>query len=135
MPRKKKELTEALSSLGDAAVDAAKEAAETAGDAAKAMAKMAEPAVRKVRRKTDPAMKKAEKALKETSRRAAAALSPELYVQWAGQEVSCAEVLEKAKADFKAQYKGAVRSCKIYIKPEDGMAYYVISGKEGKVPL
>ena len=43
--------------------------------------------------------------------------------------------MEKAKADFKAQNKGAIRSCKLYIKPEDGAAYYVINGKSGKIDL
>ena len=146
MPRKKKDLTETLANLSDATMDAAKEAAETMGDAAKAVAKMAEPTVKKVRRKaeptvkkvrrkTEPAVKKAEKAIKETSRKATAALVPEVFVQWNGQEAGCAELVEKAKADFKAQNKGAIRSCKLYIKPEDGAAYYVINGKSGKIDL
>ncbi len=135
MPRKKKDLTETLANLSDATMDAVKEAAETMGDAATAVAKMAEPTVKKVRRKTEPAVKKAEKAIKETSRKATAALVPEVFVQWNGREAGCAALVEKAKADFKAQNKGAIRSCKLYIKPEDGAAYYVINGKSGKIDL
>ena len=84
---------------------------------------------------TMDAVKEAEKAIKETSRKATAALVPEVFVQWNGREAGCAELVEKAKADFKAQNKGAIRSCKLYIKPEDGAAYYVINGKSGKIDL
>ena len=126
--------------------DAVKKASEKVGDAVKAAAKMAEPTVKaavekaeptvkKAVKKAEPTVKKAEKAIKETSRKATAALVPEIFLQWGGREVGCAELVEKAKADFKAQNKGAIRSCKLYVKPEDGMAYYVINGKEGKVEL
>ena len=72
---------------------------------------------------------------KRLCRKAASALTPEVYVQWMGQEVNTAELVEKARADYKANNKGAIRSCKLYIKPEDGMAYYVINKKEGKIQL
>ena len=135
MPRKKNDLTEKLTSLSDATMDAAKEAAETMGDAAKAVAKMAEPTVKKVRRKAEPTVKKAGEAIKETSRKATAALVPEVFVQWNGREAGCAELVDRAKADYKAQHKGAIRSCKLYVKPEDGTVYYVINGKSGQVSL
>lgn len=142
MAAKKNDLTEKLEPMGDAV----KKASEKVGDAMKAAAKLAEPTVKaavekaeptvkKAVKKAEPTVKKAEKAIKETSRKATAALVPEVFVQWGGREVGCAELVDKAKADFKAQNKGAIRSCKLYIKPEDGMAYYVINGKEGKVEL
>lgn len=128
---KKTELTEKLEPV----TEAVKETTEKVIDVAKAAAKAAEPAVKKAAKKAEPAVKKAEKAVKETSRKAAGGLVPTVYVQWMGKELDCAELVEKARADFKAQHKGAIRSCKLYIKPEDGAVYYVINGKEGKVEL
>lgn len=128
---KKSELTEKLEPV----TEAVKETTEKVIDAAKAAAKAAEPAVKRAAKKAEPAVKKAEKAVKETGRKAAGGLVPTVYVQWMGKELDCAELVEKARADFKAQHKGAIRSCKLYIKPEDGVVYYVINGKEGKVEL
>ena len=120
MARKKTDLSEKLEPVVDVAV----KAAGATSDAVKAAAKKAEPTV-----------KKAEKALKETGRKAASALTPEVYLQWMGQEVNTADLVERVRADYKANNKGAIRSCKIYIKPEDGMVYYVINKKEGKIAL
>ena len=120
MAKKKSELTEKLEPVVDVAV----KAAGATSDVVKAAA-----------RKAEPTVKKAEKALKETGRKAASALTPEVYIQWMGQEVSTAQLVEKARADYKANNKGDIRSCKLYIKPEDGMVYYVINKKEGKFPL
>ena len=120
MAKTKTDLTEKLEPVVDVAV----KAAGATSDVVKAAA-----------RKAEPTVKKAEKALKETGRKAASALTPEVYIQWMGQEVSTAQLVEKARADYKANNKGAIRSCKLYIKPEDGMVYYVINKKEGKFPL
>ena len=73
---------------------------------------------------------------KETGKKAAAALNYEVYLQVFGHEYSCQELAERCKADFRANNKGAIRSCKLYVKPEDGMVYYVVNSKhEGKLPL
>lgn len=61
-----------------------------------------------------------------------------VYVQYGDKEVVAKDVLEAAKADFKAnpETKGTVRSIKVYIKPEDNAAYYVVNDKfEGKIDL
>jgi len=126
--------------------DVAEKAAESVGEAVQAAAETVKPVVRRGRKKmentgkavaekAEPAVRKAKKALSEGGRKAAAALAPEVYLQWNEQEVSFAELVEKAKADYKAQHKGVIRSCKVYVKPEDGMAYYVINDVEGKVAL
>lgn len=126
--------------------DVAEKAAETVGEAAEAVAETVKPVVKRGRKKMEPAaeavgeavkpvVKRARKAISEGGRKAAAALSPEVYLQWGEQEVSFAELVERAKADYKAQNKGAIRSCKLYVKPEDGMVYYVINSKAGKVAL
>lgn len=47
-----------------------------------------------------------------------------------------AALVEAAKADFhKEKKRTLVTSLKLYVKPEEHMAYYVINGSyEGKVP-
>lgn len=122
---------EAVTKASQALTEMAKEAAEKAVPTVKAAAKAAEPTARA-----------AEKAIRETGRKAAgaateaaSALIPKMYVQWDGHQVSCADVADRARADFRANNKAAIRSCRIYLKPEDGAAYYVINDKEGKVPL
>lgn len=59
-----------------------------------------------------------------------------VYVEFNGKQVAALEVLEAAKADYKANNKAAVKSVKVYIKPEDNAAYYVVNDKvDGKVDL
>lgn len=51
-----------------------------------------------------------------------------LYVQYQGGEVDMAAIAETAKAEFKAANKrGRIASLKIYLKPEEHAAYYVIN--------
>ena len=50
--------------------------------------------------------------------------------------VSAKEIVAAAKADFRANNKGCVRTINVYVKPEDNAAYYVVNNKtEGKVEL
>ena len=74
--------------------------------------------------------------IKKLGKKAATAILPEVYLQWQGRETLCSELVERAKADFRAENKNAViLSCRVYLKPEDGAAYYVINDKEGKIAL
>ena len=62
----------------------------------------------------------------------------EIYVQFNGQEITTKDILEKVKQAHKdnGHRIGHIKSTQIYIKPEDGMAYYVINGKyKGEIPL
>lgn len=65
----------------------------------------------------------------------AANLKPEIVLQYQGGEVDMAALVEAAKADFHAAHKRAlVTALKLYVKPEEHMAYYVINeSHEGKV--
>ena len=57
-------------------------------------------------------------------------------IQFGECEYDVAEIVEKAKADYKASNKGAVKSLNVYIKPEDSAAYYVVNDNvTGKVDL
>lgn len=64
-------------------------------------------------------------------------LRPEIYVQFQESEFSIDSLIEAAKADFhKTKKRTLVTAMKLYVKPEDHMAYYVINEvHEGKVAL
>ena len=104
----------------------------------KAMEK-AEPVVMKARAAAKTAAKKAEpvlEAAKTAGKQIADGYFPEYYVQYANRQFDCAVLLERCQEDFKLKHKNAkIRSCKLYIKPEDGMVYYVINDMEDKLPL
>ena len=55
----------------------------------------------------------------------------EVFVQFAGEEYSVDEVMEKAKAAYVAEghRATAIKSVRLYIKPEERKAYYVINDK------
>ncbi len=62
----------------------------------------------------------------------------EIYIQFLGQEISTNDILERVKQAYKEEGHrvALIKSMKLYIKPEDGMAYYVINDKhEGKIAL
>ena len=88
-------------------------------------------AAKKTATKTTAAKKTAAPAAKK-----AAAVKEVAKIQFDGCEFDVAEIIEKAKADYKANNKAAVKSVDVYIKPEEKAAYYVVNGKvEGKVDL
>ena len=46
-----------------------------------------------------------------------------------------AKVIDRAKADYRSTHKVGVQSCKVYVKPEEDAAYYVINKVSGKLDL
>ena len=62
-------------------------------------------------------------------------LSPEIYVEFAGKQYNITDLVDRAKADYRLTHKVGVQSCKVYIKPEEGAAYYVINKVSGKLEL
>lgn len=55
----------------------------------------------------------------------------ETYIQYAGQETLTSEILAKVKAAYVAEghKESAIKSVKLYVKPEDSAVYYVINEK------
>ena len=81
---------------------------------------------------------KAEDAKKRAElKKAAANMVPEMFLQYQGGEVKLDALVEKAKEDFKSAHKRTpIVSLKMYLKPEDNAAYYVINETSaGKVDL
>lgn len=78
---------------------------------------------------TDAEKKAAAKARAEEKAKAAN-LKPEVIVQFQGSDVDTAALVEAAKADFHQVKKRAlVTDMKLYVKPEERTAYYVINGE------
>lgn len=60
----------------------------------------------------------------------AESLKPEIVVQFQGSDVDMSTLVEAAKTDFhKAKKRTLVTDMKLYVKPEEHMAYYVINEK------
>ena len=77
----------------------------------------------------------AKKSAKAPARRSRPPLSPELYVELGSKQYNITDLVERAKTDYRATHKVGVQSCKIYVKPEEGAAYYVINKVTGKLDL
>ena len=61
-----------------------------------------------------------------------------IYIQFCGSEVSLETVEKCIKEDYAADKKGKdqPKDVRIYLKPEDGKAYYVVNEDyAGEVPL
>ena len=56
----------------------------------------------------------------------------ETYIQYAGQETLTAELLTKVKAAYVAEghKESAIKSVKLYVKPEESKVYYVFNETE-----
>ncbi len=82
-----------------------------------------------------PAAEPKKKAAKPAARRGRPPLSPEVYVELGDKQFNITDVVERAKADYRTTHKVGVQSCKVYVKPEEGAAYYVINKVAGKLDL
>lgn len=87
--------------------------------------------------KKEPAKKAPAK--KATPVKAAKAeIKTALYVQFAGNEVTEADIIDKVKAAYVAEghKESAIKEINLYVKPEEYAVYYVINDKAiGKVNL
>lgn len=87
--------------------------------------------------KKEPAKKAPAK--KATPAKAAKAeIKTALYVQFAGNEVTEADIIDKVKAAYVAEghKESAIKEINLYVKPEEYAVYYVINDKAiGKVNL
>ena len=82
-----------------------------------------------------PAAESKKKAAKTAVRRGRPPLSPEVYVELGDKQFNITDIVERAKADYRTTHKVGVQSCKIYVKPEERAAYYVINKVSGKLDL
>ena len=90
---------------------------------------------RKPRRHMTMDEKLAAAKLRAENKKKAENLKPEMVLQYQDCELDMDSLVEAAKADFhQTKKRTPVTELKLYIKPEDRLAYYVINGTyEGKV--
>ena len=69
---------------------------------------------------------------KRTTTKKAAVVTEEVYLQYAGKEFSSADLTAKVKEIWKEMGKKAadLKDIKVYVKPEENAAYYVINKEE-----
>lgn len=122
---------ETVKKVTEAVKETAKETAKKTTDTAKKVASKAKPAVEKVTEKAKPAAKK----VASTAKKAAAkVVKEELIVEYGSKSVNMADVVENVKKAWKADgNKGVIKKVQVYVKPEEGVAYYVVNDvAEGK---
>ena len=78
---------------------------------------------------------KPRKSAKAPARRGRPPLAPELYVEAGDKQYNITDIIDRAKADYRSTHKVGVQSCKVYVKPEESAAYYVINKVSGKLDL
>lgn len=79
----------------------------------------------KTEKKADKAEKKADKAVKK-----AADPKTNVFVEYQGAQIKAKDILKLAQKDFKKKQRGVtIKTLEIYIKPEEGVAYYVVNGE------
>ena len=101
-------------------------------DKKKAAAAAVEPKVKKkAGRKPFTAEEKAAAAKARTESKARADnLKPTVFVQFRDSEVDLDALVEAAKADFRqAKKRTLITNLKLYVKPEERTAYYVVNEK------
>ncbi len=109
--------------------EAAKEVVKEAAEVVKETAKEATAAVKETAQK---AVKKAATAKKTAKEKAV--LQPEVFVQYEDngvQEANIADVVAKIKALYVAEghRESSIKSLRVYMKPQEWKAYYVINDK------
>lgn len=110
--------------------------APVAAEAAKTEEKKAVKETKKAPAKATPKTvktKAAAKAAKTTKTAAKAASTVKVFVEYQGKQMDMDAILEAVKANAGVK---TVKTLEVYVKPEDGAAYYVVNGKDsGKADL
>ena len=127
MPRMKNNLEELKQGTEQVMEDAKAEAAKVVEEVKAEVQPTVEKAV-KATRKT--AAKASEKVKKTAAKAVGAEVAPVVYVQYQGEEEKIEDLVAAAKAAFAAEHaRTKVSDLKLYIKPEERAAYYVVNEK------
>ena len=123
MPRMKNNLEELKQGTEQVMEDAKAEAAKVVEEVKPTVEKAV-----KATRKT--AAKATDKVRKTAAKAVGAEVSPVVYVQYQGEEEKIEDLVAAAKAAFAAEHaRTKVSDLKLYIKPEERAAYYVVNEK------
>ena len=109
---------------------------EEVREQAKPVVERAKRGTKKAAEKTAETAAKAKTAVEKVARKAVTGeITPVVYVQYMGEEEKVEDLVAAAKAAFSAEYAHTkVTDLRLYIKPEERAAYYVVNEKfAGKV--
>ena len=101
--------------------------------AAKKTAAPKKSATKTAAKKATATVKKATTAVKEAVE--AKTQEPKVIVQFAGNDYKLDAILDNAKKAYSKKSKKVFKDLRIYIKPEEGKAYYVADDNVGSVDL
>ena len=89
------------------------------------------------RKRLTPEEKEAAAKARAAEKKKADNLNPELILQYQSGDVNLNALVEAAKANFRAEKKRTrITGMRLYIKPEEGMIYYVVNDKfNGSIPF
>ena len=84
---------------------------------------------RKAAEKTAETAAKAKDAVEKAAKKVVTGeVAPVVYVQYMGDEKKVEDLVDAAKAAFAVEHKGTrITDLKLYVKPEDRAAYYVVN--------
>lgn len=130
--------------VGDTALKARETVKKTADETVTKAKKTADETVTKAKKTADETIKKAKAAVRKSpvrktvAKKAAAVkkavlpkVTSEVVLQYYGRELSLSELVARAKAIYleDGTHKEAdLKDIRVYVKPEDNAAYYVING-------
>ena len=134
MPRMKKNLEELKQGteqvMEDAKTEAAKVVEEVKAEVQPTVEKAKKSAEKAVKATRKTAAKASEKVKKTAAKAVGAEVAPVVYVQYQGEEEKIEDLVAAAKAAFAAEHaRTKVSDLKLYIKPEERAAYYVVNEK------
>ncbi len=130
-----KKVEEKAAALKDETKKAVKKAAEVKEEAKKAddLAKKAADKAAEVKKTAEKAVADASKKTVEKAAAAAKkAAAPEasVTIEYQGRQYAAKSILEQATAAYMDAHKGSLlKTIEIYVKPEEGVAYYVANGE------
>ena len=141
--KKVEEAKEAVKTVAKVVEAKAEEVKAEVKAAEKAEEKVEKPAAEKEAQKAVPTkeeekttVKRGRKAAKTAAKKVAA--DPKVYIQFGAGETSVDTLVEQIKAEYVNQGHrvSSIKDLRVYLKPEDGAAYYVINEKvAGRVDL
>ena len=134
MPRMKKNSEELKQEteqvMENAKAEAAKVVEEVKAEVQPTVEKAKKSAEKAVKATRKTAAKASEKVKKTAAKAVGAEVAPVVYVQYQGEEEKIEDLVAAAKAAFAAEHaRTKVTDLKLYIKPEERAAYYVVNEK------
>ncbi len=111
-----------------------KKAAEKAAEVATEVKEVAKETAAKTKAAAKDTAAKAKKTATKAAAKTKAAVEKAtekdvVFVEFADKQIDVAALVEAAKADYKNKGHRAPKAVKLYIKPEEGVAYYTVNDK------